>query len=156
MDVETTAVLLRENLIIHDAATRMAQLLDNQSEIIKKRLEKADEKGNHVSAELLTIKHSITTATKALLDNFRQDKWDEVQRMAAAVLMRSSDDSETDSEEEMDLSYEENIQEEFMLSVDGDDSDIDQEELIQPIVEDDDVILQRHFIPSFLCFRTAE
>jgi len=74
MDVERMAFLLRETLLVHDAAVRNINLLHQRHDAIQRRLEKATSPGQIHSRELLSIRKRIVADTRALYEYYRQEK----------------------------------------------------------------------------------
>lgn len=62
--------------------------------------------GHSTRHHLLSIQKNIVADTRAIYECFRQQKWDEVQRLAAMVLHSNSEDSEDEYEEEMLISVD--------------------------------------------------
>ena len=48
---------------------------------------------------MLLQRQTILTDTMTILENYRQQKWNEVQQVAARVLMASSEDDDQDSDD---------------------------------------------------------
>jgi len=143
MDVESMAILLRESLLVHDAAVRKLNLLGkfphhlfhliflfwkfsfmmlscffiykthflsifflSLSEIretsLHTRLDKAVSNGHNTSQQLLTLQKHIVADTMAVIEHYKQEKWEEVQRVAAAVLRSQQEDEDVDGDETED------------------------------------------------------